>query len=47
MKNNTQFSKVKLLAGDDQRYTNPWWFTQVFLFLIKYLIIFKFYENIK
>ena len=26
---NSSFSNVKLLAGDDQRYTFPWWFNQM------------------
>lgn len=27
--NNSEFSHVKLFAGDDQRYTYPWWFDRM------------------
>lgn len=27
--NNSEFRDVKLFAGDDQRYTYPWWFTRL------------------
>lgn len=37
---NSIFVNVKLLAGDDQRFTFPWWFQQV-IYTNKTLLIFN------